>query len=265
MVPKQKIFDLRQQGLSQVEISKQLNVHRSTVDWTIKHPHVPAREDGYNWKDVQEYYDDGHTVKETIKYFGMSSASWDKAIKRGAVVSRKRAVLSLQELLVEDRPTTNRAQLKKLLLKDGVLEEVCAECGIGSTWNNKKLILQLEHKNGKNKDNRLENLCLLCPNCHSQTPTFAGKNCLTTRPNFCIDCNKSIQKKSIRCVDCANAINRSNFIKKVNKTGHDTKPSPRKVVRPSKEELEKMLWEMPTTSIAKIYDVSDKAVEKWAK
>ena len=50
----------------------------------------------------------------------------------------------------------------------------CSECKI-SKWNNKPITLQLHHINGNNKDNRFENLCLLCPNCHTQTDTYSGK------------------------------------------------------------------------------------------
>lgn len=52
----------------------------------------------------------------------------------------------------------------------------CANCGNEGIWNNAELHLQLEHKNGDKHDNRIENLCWLCPNCHSQTYTFCGKN-----------------------------------------------------------------------------------------
>ena len=51
----------------------------------------------------------------------------------------------------------------------------CSECGIDS-WNNKPISLELEHKNGNSSDNSLENVCLLCPNCHSQTSTYKVKN-----------------------------------------------------------------------------------------
>lgn len=51
----------------------------------------------------------------------------------------------------------------------------CVECGI-ENWNGKPLALQLEHKDGNPENNHISNLCLICPNCHSQTDTFAGKN-----------------------------------------------------------------------------------------
>ena len=82
---------------------------------------------------------------------------------------------SLDEILVSDTKYTNMSKLKSRLLQSNLLEYKCACCGI-STWQNKQLILQLDHINGNNRDNRIENLRLLCPNCHSQTETFCGRN-----------------------------------------------------------------------------------------
>ena len=60
------------------------------------------------------------------------------------------------------------------LYKSGWKEYKCEICGI-SEWQGKELSLQLDHINGINNDNRIENLRLLCPNCHSQTETFSGR------------------------------------------------------------------------------------------
>lgn len=81
----------------------------------------------------------------------------------------------LSEILVEGSgyPT---GKLKKRLLREGVLSEECSECGSGPVWNGKPLTLQLDHTNGVSDDHRLENLRILCPNCHTQTLTYAGRN-----------------------------------------------------------------------------------------
>lgn len=50
-----------------------------------------------------------------------------------------------------------------------------SECGI-EEWNNKPIVMELEHKNGDSSDNSLSNTCLLCPNCYSQTSTYKNKN-----------------------------------------------------------------------------------------
>lgn len=66
--------------------------------------------------------------------------------------------------------------LKKSLLEKGLLKNKCEMCGNDGEWLEKKLTLQLDHINGVREDNRLENLRILCPNCHSQTHTYSGKN-----------------------------------------------------------------------------------------
>lgn len=69
----------------------------------------------------------------------------------------------------------SRHAIKKRLLRDGILENKCYSCGI-TDWRGQPLSLELEHIDGNRSNNTVENLTLLCPNCHSQTPTFRGRN-----------------------------------------------------------------------------------------
>ena len=68
-----------------------------------------------------------------------------------------------------------RWNIKRRLLAAGLKEPRCERCGI-EDWLGEPLTLALHHVNGDNRDDRLENLALLCPNCHSQTENFAGRN-----------------------------------------------------------------------------------------
>lgn len=66
-------------------------------------------------------------------------------------------------------------QLRIRLVQEGYFEYKCSICGIYE-WNGKELSLELDHINGNKNDNSLNNLRILCPNCHSQTPTYRKKN-----------------------------------------------------------------------------------------
>jgi 5-methylcytosine-specific restriction endonuclease McrA len=127
----------------------------------------------YDWAEVRTYYEAGHTYLECMQRFGFCSKAWEGAVKRGDIKPRRRRLEApLLEML---QSPSSRWQKKLRLLRDGILKNQCSRCGIGD-WRGKPLGIHIDHINGEKNDWRLENLRMLCPNCHSQTPTFGGRN-----------------------------------------------------------------------------------------
>jgi hypothetical protein len=125
----------------------------------------------FDWVAIQEYYDAGASIRACMAHFGFSSNTWAKAARRGSVKARH-AKWSLEEALATSR---SRITIKRHLLKAGILENRCDWCGLTS-WRGRPISIQIDHINGVRDDHRVENLRMLCPNCHSQTETFAAKN-----------------------------------------------------------------------------------------
>lgn len=103
------------------------------------------------------------------------------------------------EVFVEDSTFNSSGSIKQRLRERGYPQQ-CAICGQGDEWNGKPLVLQLDHINGRNSDNRIENLRLLCPNCHAQTFSFRGYN---TKPKKKCECGKTINAASKHCRKCS--------------------------------------------------------------
>lgn len=169
----------------------------------------------------------------------------DRRKEKIRLTNKKRQIDITDIFVINSDFSTKTAKSK--VIQENLITYKCESCGNEGSWNGKKLVLQLEHKNGDSKDNRLENLCFLCPNCHSQTETYSGKN--TRKPKkvkFCL-CGKEIRHTSTSCVKCAS--NREHLQK----------------FYVDKEDLEKMVNTLPFTQIGKIFGVSDNAVRKRCK
>ena len=170
-----KVATLLSRGLSRAAVARELSLSKSTVSYHARRLGAPVDERGarrYDWTLVQRFYDRGHSVRECQSRFGFSRQSWSAAVARGAIVARPHG-LPLTALLV-DGVYRGRHNLKIRLVRSGVKRNECETCGL-SQWRGRPLNVALHHVNGDRDDNRLENLRLLCPNCHSQTDNFAGR------------------------------------------------------------------------------------------
>lgn len=83
--------------------------------------------------------------------------------------------LTSNDLIFIENSNYSNEIVKKRIIDENLLEYKCLKCQIDS-WCGETIVLDLDHINGNNKDNRLENLRFLCPNCHSQTDTYKGRN-----------------------------------------------------------------------------------------
>jgi hypothetical protein len=153
----------------------------------------------------------------------ISHMTHDNRKKHHGIKATPKTPIPIEEYLRTDTKVST-TDFKARLLKEGLLQNQCALCSIVD-WLGQPLTLHLDHINGDRYDNRLENLRILCPNCHSQTPTFAGRNqyrrrgvihhqmVLANKPT-CPSCGAAKTKKAKYCLDCAkhkNAIDKTNW------------------------------------------------------
>lgn len=114
-------------------------------------------------------------ISRRLKKFEIDTTHFTGSVHNKGMISPRR--MSAADILIVRPPTDPRAKphrLRRALIELGV-SYCCTECGLGPVWQEKPLVLHVDHINGDFSDSRQNNLRFLCPNCHTQTFNYAGR------------------------------------------------------------------------------------------
>ena len=209
-----------------------------------------AKIDNFTEQELREIVENSFSMNEVIDKLGYathSGGSHNTVKKRielynidishfGSIKGIKRT----EENVFIENSTASQATLRRWYKKGEYTPYICSICGQEPIWQGKDLTLILDHINGSNHDDRLENLRWVCPNCNQQLDTTNGKN-LRNKNNRR---RKEISRGAIRCISCEQA------------RRHCEKPITR-------EELKRLIRNTSFTRIGEQFGVSDNAIRKW--
>jgi hypothetical protein len=172
-------------------------------------------------------------IKSRIQAFGIDFSHFSGSGVSKGTSGYGNKPKPIEEILckVSDGKRVVASMVRRAMLESGV-PHVCKECGLGTKWGGRPLTLEIDHINGDGSDNSPGNVRFLCPNCHSQTPTFRSKNF-----------SRVVSKQVIV----------------------HTRREPTIVYKidwPSKEELTSLIWSRPRSQLSKYLGVSDSAILK---
>ena len=217
-------------------------------------------------------YGNRQTIKKYIKKYRLDISHFDYGASSLPNIGRRHCY-ELNEILVENSPYTHTTNLKNRLFDAGLKKRKCELCGQGEIWQDKQMSLILDHKNGINNDNRIENLRIVCPNCEGTLETHCKGNreqyetMKKQKSNHVAEriknanqkpkdrkehkdicaCGNEKEKRSKVCAEC--------YLK-----------SPKRTVdRPPYEQLINEINELGFSATGRKYGVSDNAIRKWVK
>lgn len=192
-------IEMKNQGKSYLEIANELNIPRRTVsDWvrgTVSVENLKKINGTHKTKDEDfiKAVKESFSISQALKAIGLEAKGGNYKIfkKRakdlncdlshftGQAYLKGKKHFWAKEMSIEEsfckEGSLGTCSLKNKIIKYNLKPYFCVKCGI-SEWMGEKLSLHLDHINGCNTDNRLENLRFLCPNCHSLTDTYCGKS-----------------------------------------------------------------------------------------
>ena len=193
--------------------------------------------------DMNPKGDNPKTLKKIIAELNLDETKLklnrSNLYRNNAKVTHKKVKIPIEDIIMNNKyPNYQTSSLLKRLIQEGYKEYKCERCGL-TEWQEEPIPLQLHHKDGVHTNNLLNNLEVLCPNCHALTDTYCGKNL-----------KKKKKKKK-------NA--------KIKKEKKQTNSNRIKDPPLSRKELKKRIREKSFTSIGKEFGISDNAIRKWCK
>lgn len=215
--------------------------------------------DEYSIEELSSIVKNSQTYREVLRKLGYSTESGNnnRTLKNRLLkynistehfINENHRVIRNPKNIFIENSTASQKTLRDWYLKGSYTEYKCSICGQEPFWNGKEMTLILDHINGYNKDNRLENLRWVCPNCNIQLDTTNGKNRKTLKKkHYCIDCGKEIGQSSLRCYSC-DGKRRSVPLEKMPIT---------------REELKQLIRTKPFTQIGIQFQISDNGIRKW--
>lgn len=145
------------------EVLSEAAAHSTSIAGVLRHL-------GIKWSGGSH-----HHISRQLKRLGVDTSHFTGRVhNRGATSPTRRRPDEIFVVLPDGSRRAKRSMVYRAMLEVGVPEH-CAGCGIGTSWQGRPLVLHIDHINGDPMDNRAENLRFLCPNCHSQTATYAGR------------------------------------------------------------------------------------------
>jgi hypothetical protein len=226
------------------DLNRSINTVRKKASYfNLKFNNIPEK---YKKNEFEKIVYDSKNYRDILKKLKMTITGnnvdtikkyiqkYEIKISHFIIDSKIKSKIDLDKILIENSKYTHTTNLKNKLYVEGLKEKKCEMCGQDEIWNGKKMSLILDHINGVNNDNRIENLRIVCPNCNATLDTHCrGYIGLLNKEN------KKIKKR-----------NRQHL---------------RIVNRPSYEILIQDINSLGYCGTGRKYGVSDNSIRKWVK